>query len=624
MEKESFEDEEVARLLNDHYIAIKVDKEERPDIDTIYMTVCQSITGHGGWPLTILMTAKQKPFYAGTYLPKHGTRNYIGLMELLQSVVKMWHEERERLTKSSEDITRLLQKELSTAKHKEKEQSVEQLFDQAFAAFWQQFDKRYGGFGEAPKFPTPHNLIFLLRYAVENQKDEALHMVEKTLEGMYQGGIYDHIGGGFSRYSTDEKWLVPHFEKMLYDNALLVLLYTEAYQVTKKPLYEKVVKETLQYCMAEMNSNEGGFYCAQDADSEGEEGKYYVFTPQEVIDVLGEEEGRRFNQYYGITDLGNFENRSIPNRIGKELPSEKDVMHLWKKEREKLYRYRLSRMSLHKDDKILTSWNSLMIMALAKAFQVFGTDEYLHTAKCAYALINEQLRGEKERLYVRYREGQRFGLGNLEDYAFLIMAQITLYEATADPVYLIKAVRDTEEMIHLFWDEENGGFYFYGHDAEHLIIRPKEVYDGAIPSGNSAATFVLCRMAKITRNDRFIQIAKRQQEYILQEISSYPSAYTFSLCALMENIYGGKEIICIVKEQVDHKEVRQILQECYAPSTMILLVEEDTREGLELVAPYLAEYPKIVAESTTYICDSNGCHPPIYGMEELRKILFFV
>lgn len=618
MERESFEDEEVAEILNQNFISIKVDKEERPDVDTIYMNICQKVNGHGGWPLTILMTAEQKPFFAGTYFPKRTRGQMLGLIDLLQNVARVWKSEPERLLSSADDLLDILRRE-EESQGEQVESIDRRIFGRAFMDFKRQFDSQYGGFGSEPKFPTPHNLLFLLRYGVVYKNQDAIQMVEATLEAMYKGGIYDHIGGGFSRYSTDNMWLVPHFEKMLYDNALLVLAYTEAYQVTKKPLYEKVVRETLQYIMAEMTDEQGGFYCAQDADSEGEEGKYYTFQPDEVLRVLGEEDGQFFNEYYHIMKQGNFEGDSIPNRIGDDF-NQNEATQL-KQLKEKLYEYRKNRMKLHKDDKILTSWNGLMITAFAKAYQVFRKEEYLETARKAYVWIQEKLRGDNRRLEVRYRDGHQFGTGNLEDYAFFILAQITMYEVTFEPEYLLSASKDTDDMIQYFWDETNGGFYFYGADAEHLILRPKEYYDGAIPSGNSVATYVLAKLEKLTREERFVTLCDRQINSLYGEIQDYPSAYSFGLCALMIRLLDSKEIVCVLKNGTELVELYELLQEFYLPNSAITVIEEHTSEGLALAAPYTKEYKRTIEEAEIYICENFTCHPPIKGMEGFHRYL---
>lgn len=615
MERESFEDQEVAQLLNANYISIKVDKEERPDVDTIYMNVCQMVNGHGGWPLTVIMTPEQKPFFVGTYLPKQTRGQMFGLMDLLEKVANIWKNDRERLISSSDELVSLLndREEMQANDEPMLEKNV---FGTAYLQFQSQFDNKYGGFGDAPKFPSPHNLMFLLRYAKMYHSKSALDMVEKTLQSMYQGGIYDHIGGGFARYSTDEKWLVPHFEKMLYDNAMLVWTYCEAYQMTKNPIYEMVVQETLQYIMAEMTDSEGGFYCAQDADSEGTEGKYYVFSEQEVIDVLGKEDGEYFNQYYQITKKGNFEGANIPNRIGKEL---EPVGIRIKQLKEKLYEYRKNRTTLHKDDKILTSWNSLMIVAFAKAFETFREERYLLTAKGAYDFINQKLRREDGRLAIRYRDHHQYGIGNLEDYAFFVMAQITLYEVTFEPSYLAAAVKDADEMIQQFWDQDHAGFYFYGKDSEELILRPKEIYDGAIPSGNSVAAYVLAKLEQLTRKEDYWEISNQQFKFLSKEVKNYPTAYAFALCAFMLKLLDTREIVCIIKDALDLTDLHQILSQYFLPTTVVVVLEEHSKETMKMVAPFTAEYKEVVEESEFYICENFSCHPPIYGIKVLKE-----
>jgi len=594
------------------------------------------MNGHGGWPLTILMTPDQKPFFAGTYLPKESKGQMYGFIPLLQNVIKVWETDKSRLIESAEILYNILkQEENETAGNITNEPSNfptdQAIFDLALQQFEDSYDTRYGGFGQAPKFPTPHNLLFLLRVAKQRKDDYAIRMVENTLDGMYAGGIYDHIGGGFARYSTDEKWLVPHFEKMLYDNAMLVLAYTEAYQFIKKPLYKTIVHETLQYILREMTDDNGGFYCAQDADSEGEEGKYYTFTPEEIISVLGEEDGRRFNSFYDITTRGNFEGTNIPNRIGKDLTKDLEQAQSNGQAKVKnqnqehthiiqtLYNYRLSRTHLYKDDKILTSWNALMITAFAKAYQVFRNPEYILAAERAYQWIQEKHRNEQGRLMVRYREGHLSGLGNLDDYAYLTLAQVTLYEVTLNPIYLLQAKRDVKEMTQLFFDEENGGFYFYGSDATQLILRPKEVYDGAMPSGNSVAAYVLAKLEKLTREDNITETCEKQINWLSNNIKEYPMAYSFGLCALMISLTPHTEIVCIIKNEVEKEELLQLLRKSYLPDASVVLIEENTYETLQMAAPFTADYKLVVEEAEIYICEDFACRPPLKGMGAFKE-----
>ena len=377
MAHESFEDEEVAKIINDNFIAIKVDREERPDVDSVYMTVCQALTNHGGWPLTIIMTPDQKPFFAGTYFPKNSKYNMPGLTDILYSIITHWKDNRNKLISSSESILAELNKyyEGESKDVKLTSKTLENGYDQLSNIF----DNKYGGFGVAPKFPTPHKIMFLLRYYKTHKDIKTLEMAEKTLNFMYKGGLFDHIGFGFSRYSTDNKWLVPHFEKMLYDNALLILVYLEGYEITKNQLYKNVAMKALEYVFRELTNENGGFYCAEDADSEGEEGKYYVLNPLEILGVLGEDDGTYFNEYFDITIDGNFEGKSIPNLI-KNSNFNKDNSRI-RDLSEEVLEYRSKRMKLHKDDKILTSWNGLMIAALAKAYKVLEDERYFEYAK---------------------------------------------------------------------------------------------------------------------------------------------------------------------------------------------------------------------------------------------------
>ncbi len=469
MAHESFEDSEIAEILNRYFIAIKVDKEERPDIDSIYMSVCQAFTGSGGWPTTIFLTPEQKPFFAGTYFPKTVRYGQIGLKELLLGISEKWQTDRAALVKSADDIISFLnQKKIVHGNMNE------QLVDQAFMLYKRMFDEEFGGFGEAPKFPTPHNLLFLMRYYEKSEDKKALEMVEKTLLQMYRGGIFDHIGGGFSRYSTDRYFLVPHFEKMLYDNALLILAYSKAYQLTKNSVYCQVAEKSAAYILREMTDKEGGFYSAQDADSEGVEGKYYLFAPSEILEVLGERKAREFNAYFDITEKGNFEGKSIPNLLKNTSLDKK-----FEEELQAVYEYRKKRYALHLDDKVLTSWNALMIAALCSLYRVTEKEIYLKSAVRAQQFIQNKL-CENGTLYISYREGKRSGKGFLEDYAYEVFALFSLYEATLDKGYLEKARQFCEKAIHDFWDEEQGGFFLYGAENESLILRPKETYDGTV------------------------------------------------------------------------------------------------------------------------------------------------
>ena len=617
MERESFEDEEVAQLLNDFFIAIKVDKEERPDVDGVYMAVCQTLTGHGGWPLTIVMTPEQKPFFAGTYLPKHSNGHMMGLMELLTAINLMWTKDRKRILQSSEEITGILKREVE--KHEEGMQPTKDMIHSAFRLLRNNFDEEFGGFGKAPKFPTPHNLMFLLRYAVFEKDKIAYQMVEETLTHMYQGGIYDHIGGGFSRYSTDNYWLVPHFEKMLYDNALLAITYLEAYQVSKNKLFTEVAERTLDYVMREMTDKDGGFYSAQDADSEGVEGKYYVFTAYELLHVLGEEQGTKFNQYYDISSHGNFEGCSIPNRI-QQNQADIDEESL-EEMRKQVYHYRLHRTKLHKDDKILTSWNSLMIVAFCKGYYILQKEEYRVAAKVAADFILKEMTEKSGRLKIRYRDGEAVGVGTIDDYSFFTWALLELYSATFQVDYLKKAIHYAKEMIDLFWHGKHGGFYFYAKDAETLITRPKETYDGAMPSGNSVATYVLAKLDQMTGDSVFREIKNCQLEFMGGVVSNYPAGYSFGCMAFMLDLYPSRELICVTDQPSHIHGLQLILKDKFTPNTVVLVKDEENKKILSKMVEYLRDYTMKDERTTFYLCENHACMEPFHDLAKVEEAL---
>lgn len=613
MAHESFEDENVAAILNKFFISIKLDREERPDVDSVYMTVCQALTGSGGWPLTIIMTPNQKPFFAGTYFPKTSTYGMPGLIEILESVATQWKNSKEKLINSSDNILKELGKFFVSESNDTKlsEKNLKNGYNQLLKSF----DIKYGGFSPAPKFPTPHKLMFLLRYYKMYDETNALEMVETTLGSMYRGGLFDHIGYGFSRYSTDDKYLVPHFEKMLYDNALLVISYLEAYEITKNPLYKDISIKSLEYVFRELTSNEGGFYCAQDADSEGEEGKYYVFTPDEIKIILGEEDGNYFNEYYDITDEGNFEGKSIPNLIKNSNYNKKDekidVLA------QNILDYRNERYSLHKDDKILTSWNGLMIATLSKAYKVLEDEKYLEYAKKAIDFIYNNLVDSKGRLFARYREKEAKYKAILDDYAFLTYGLIELYESSYEILYLKKAIDLTEAMIDLFFDEKNAGFFLYGKDSEKLIARPKELFDGAIPSGNSVAAYNLIRLARITGKSLFEEISKDVLDYIAGSIISEEINHSFFLIASSFALNKTKELICVIKDESEKEKIKDTLSDMQAFNLTVIIKNEENSSELEELIPYTKDYTLKDNKATYYLCEGNSCFPPTNNLNEI-------
>ncbi len=617
MERESFEDEEVAEVLNRDFISIKVDREERPDIDHLYMAVCQAMTGRGGWPLTVILTPDKHPFFAGTYIPKQRKKNHFGMMDLLPQAAKKWSEHPQKVKALGLQIVEETEKRMLSNMEG---QINDKTLLVGYETYASSFDPQYGGFGVAPKFPTPHNLSFLLRYYHDTGEQKALDIVEHTLVSMYRGGLYDHIGKGFSRYSTDNQWLVPHFEKMLYDNALLAMAYIEAYQITRKPLYKQVAEEIFEYVLRDMTDEAGGFYSAEDADSEGEEGKFYVWTPEEVYKILGEEEGSLYCELFDITEKGNFEGRSVPNLIEQwpEQYAEAHDMNLAELVeriqhcREALYQAREERVHPFKDDKILTSWNGLMIMALAKGAKALGRSDYMEAAKRSFQFIWTRLRREDGRLLARYRDGEAAILGFIDDYAFLLWGCMELYEATFDPDYLEKAVHISDAMIELFWDADQGGFFFYGNDSEQLFTRNKEIYDGAIPSGNSVALYNLIRLSRMTANERYADICTQTIQAFAGALDRYPAGHSILLSSLLLESKPSREIVIAGMKEADQSQamVKEIYQR-FLPNTLILFNTPEYEQALEKLIPLVQG--KRAKNNTTmaYICEDFSCQAPI-------------
>lgn len=629
MEKESFGDLAVAKVLNDHFISVKVDREERTDVDNLYMTVCQAMTGHGGWPLTIIMTSDQKPFYAGTYIPKEDRYGRTGLIKLLTKIADLWKVERSRAEKMSDRVMEVIQGNLESTDKGEIDPS---LFDYAFEQYARQFDEIYGGFGQAPKFPRPHDLLFLLRYWKDKEDTEALEMVEKTLTAMRRGGIYDHLGFGFSRYAVDREWLVPHFEKMLYDNALLAYTYTEAYQATKKEVYRQVVEEIFTYVFREMTAEEGGFYSAEDADSEGKEGEFYVWTPKQVKDILGDEDGELFCQCYDITEDGNFENhKSILNQVHfsqDKIAQEKGIKipQLQKKlaqAREKLFQAREKRIRPFKDDKILTSWNGLMIAALARAGRVFQQKSYLDAAVRAVQCLEKNLVREDGRLLVRFRNGEAAYLGYLDDYAFYTWGLIELYEATWEDSYLERAIELTHQMIDLFWDESDDGFFFYGKDAKPLLSRSKEIYDGAIPSGNSVAALNILRLAAFTLDEQLIDIGEKQLRAFAGSVHDHPTSHSFLMIAMQFALGKRQEIVIVgdLDDRVTQTMMKEV-QQAYLPHAILAFRPTGKQfHHKKSLLPVIETQSTVSDQAAVYICENYACQQPIQNLDVLKKRL---
>lgn len=634
MERECFEDEEVAALLNQGFVSIKVDREERPDIDSVYMNVCQAMTGSGGWPLTVFLTPERHPFFAGTYFPKGSRYGRPGLIDLLTAIREKWETDREELQGLGKEIMGRIAEQMMESVPGEPNP---ELLQSGYQSLANSFNPVYGGFGGAPKFPTPHHLLFLLRCWKRFQDANALEMVEKTLLAMYCGGIFDHIGFGFSRYSTDRQWLVPHFEKMLYDNALLSLAYLEAYQATGNTFYAGVAKKIFTYILRDMTSPEGGFYTAEDADSEGVEGKFYLWSPDEVKEVLGEDDGEYLCGLYDIREKGNFEGKNIPNLLDKMLDISLDSVMGPDKAgergnpliservdalRKKLFAAREKRIHPFKDDKILTSWNGLMIAALARGAWVLGEQSYAEAAEKAVHFLLEKLRRDDGRLLARYRDGDAAYPAYLDDYAFLTWGLLELYQATFQVEYLEEAIRLTREMLTLFWDEQDGGFYFSAHDQEEgLDARGKEISDMAIPSGNSAAAWNLLHLARLTGAREFDELAHRQLRSFAGAVRSAPHACTFYLCAL-DFYLGPPQEIVVTGERDDERtrEMLDVLRSAYLPQAALLFYQEGNEGNrIAALAPYAADKRPIDGGAAVYICENYACRRPVTSPEELAQ-----
>ncbi len=634
MEKESFEDEEIAKLMNDVFVSIKVDREERPDIDSVYMAFCQMLTGGGGWPMTIIMTPDKKPFFAGTYFPKESRFGRPGMKELIPHIKELWLTKRNEILNSSEQVSSAV---VSSSKFIAGTGLDENIFKIAFKEFQERYDEEFGGFGSAPKFPSPHNLMFLLRYWKRYNNDEALEMVEKTLTEIRKGGIYDHLGFGFSRYSTDKEWLVPHFEKMLYDQALLLMAYIETYQATNQSFYKETAEEILSYITRDMTSDEGGFYSAEDADSDGEEGKFYLWTLEEIKKICGEDSGI-FIKYFNVKEKGNWvdtvnEEKSKTNilhitRDIKEFAyesglSENELKEKLEDSKQKLFAEREKRIHPYKDDKILTDWNGLMISAFAKAAQVINNESYLDAAKKAADFILAKMLDENGKLLHRYRKNESAVFGNVDDYAFFIQALLDLYEATFDSKYIKQALNLNEDFINHFWDmpegrqgNEFGGFFFTPDYGEKLIVRQKEIYDGAVPSGNSVAMLNLIRIARITANSSFEEKADLINKTFSSYINKFPSGFTWFLIALDFAVGPSKEIIISGN---DYDLLRQNIFKKFIPAKIVLQISSG-KDSILKDAPYLKNY--LPADKTkVYVCENYICNIPVENIEKLEKTL---
>ena len=602
MARESFEDSQVAALLNRYYIPVKVDREERPDVDSVYMQACQALTGSGGWPLTIIMTADKLPFFAGTYIPKNSRGNQAGLIPLLSAIARRWAEDRESLLKTAGEIGSFLSAQREPSPAEPGEDKLKAAAAQLAAAY----DREYGGFGTAPKFPSPHDLLLLLRLAHFTGDKEQRQMVDNSLRQMYRGGIYDHFGGGFSRYSTDREWLAPHFEKTLYDNALLSFLYTEAWQEGHTALYRDVAENTLDYCLRELKAEGGGFFSAQDADSRGVEGAYYLFTPEEVKSVLGEDAGRHFCNCYDITPEGNFHGKSIPNLLLNNRWN--FVPEGYEEYREKLRLYREERLPLFTDEKILTGWNGLMLMAFSRAAFAFGDRRYLMEARELAEFMGEKLY-EGGRLMARLCDGELRYEAQLDDYAFYALGLLELYRADFKAGHIASAQALAGQLLEDFADEK-GGFFRTSRGAEKLFIRPKEVYDGALPSGNSAAALLFEELFRLTGKELWREAAEKQLGYICPACARVPAGCAFGYLAMLRYVYGGRELVCALPSGELPESFKAVLGR-YAPELTVLVKDPENGELLSQLAPFTADMQPQKGKAACYICQNGACSLPV-------------
>lgn len=619
MERESFEDVEVAALLNEAFVCIKVDREERPDIDHIYMAVCQMMTGSGGWPLTIFMTPGKQPFHAATYIPPEQRFGRIGMKQLVPRVAAAWKDRREEVLESAGQILAVLEAHQSQDIGGAPEAA---LLDAGFRELMEQYDSRHGGFGLQPKFPTPHRLVFLLRHGTA----AGLSAAEHTLVEMRKGGIFDQVGFGFHRYSTDRLWLVPHFEKMLYDQALLATAYTEAFEATRTPFYRQVACEILAYVARDMMAPEGGFYSAEDADSEGEEGRFYVWPDAEARAVLGEEHGFAAS-LWNLAERGNFHDEASGQASGTNIPHlselpEPDTAQRLEPSRQRLFAVREKRVHPLKDTKVLADWNGLMIAAFAKAGRVFGAESLLKTAIRCQAFMATHLRRDNGELWHRWRDGDCAVEGTVDDYAFQIAGLLELYRATFDPRFLEQALEFNDILSRSFIDAERGGYFMTADHAEELIVRPKDLYDGAIPSGNSVQWMNLLQLARLTGSPKLERQANETARAFGGAIGRSPSNFAQALQAL--HFAVGETLEIVVVGERDCEGTNQMLATInnrYKPGMVVLLKDSKNAERLEKIAPFTAGQGLVDGKTTAYVCRNFACERPVTAIAELEERL---
>ena len=635
MAHESFQDPKIATLLNESFVSIKVDREERPDIDMLYMSVCQMMTGSGGWPLTIIMTPEKEPFFAGTYIPKETRLGRQGMLEFIPYVREIWSTRNNEVLNSANQITAGLQNTTLPGEGEELNETVLRL---AYQELEDRFDNEHGGFGAAPKFPTPHNLRFLLRYWKRTGEPKALIMVEKTLQAMRYGGIYDQVGFGFHRYSTDRSWLVPHFEKMLYDQALLAMAYIETFQATGKQAYARTAREIFTYVLRDMTADNGGFYSAEDADSQGQEGKFYLWTCNEIKEILRPEEADFIFKVFNIKKKGNSKDEIEGDQIGKSIlhmskpaneatlepnSSGPEFQKRLEAVRSKLFTYRNKRVHPGKDTKILTDWNGLMIGALAMGGRVLDERVYSDAAKRGASFIFNNMLSADGHLLHRFYDEEAAVAGNLDDYAFLIQGLLELYETTFNVDYLKNALNLNEYLLKHFWDEKNGGFFFVADNGEDLLIRPKEIYDGAIPSGNSIAMLNLLHLGRITADPDLEQKASKISQAFSENVRRSPAACTQLMVAIDFAVGPSYEVVVAgTPRAIDTENMLQAINQRFIPNKIVIFLPTgpDLSRILQ-IAPFARYQSTIDDKPAAYVCVNYSCKLPTTDINTMLSLL---
>ncbi len=624
MEHESFENEDIARLMNENFVNIKVDREERPDLDQIYMNAVQMMTGQGGWPMTMFLTPEGVPFYGGTYFPPSDRYNMPGFPRILASVAEAFRSQPDQVASTATAMLGELR--LVGRADQSRDVVTTDVLDSAFRRISTNYDRTNGGFGGAPKFPPAMNLEFLLHSYHRLGSTEALEMVEHTARKISEGGMYDQLGGGFHRYSVDAKWLVPHFEKMLYDNALLSRLYLHLYQATKNPAARRIAEETLDYVVREMTDAAGGFYSSQDADSEGEEGKFFVWSRQEILEVLGDGDGDLFCQYFDVTAGGNFEGEnilhitsSIADLAAKNKLSAEELQARINSGRRKLFALREQRIKPGRDEKVLTAWNGLMLSSFAEASAILERPDYRNVAEANARFLLSHL--QKDGLLLRtYKAGEAKLNAYLEDYACLIDGLISLYEATGELTWIESAVALVDKMIEQFWDDSEGGFFFTGKSHEKLIVRSKEFLDNATPSGNSIATLSLLRLSLLTANEDYRRRATAVLRLMADQIRRYPSAFGFALSALDFYLGMPLEVVIVGSPGARLDELLRAVWRTYVPNRVIATCQKDHQKAATVVPLFIGR-DTLATEPTAFVCQAGTCLRPVNTSGELLSQL---